>query len=141
MKKLLVPIGYCVYILAVIIVLGWFSGTRSKVKAGGGVQIQTLDTLFLFVVSLIFVAILDWSPLNLLWMFPVSWICGFLSLHFPFSILQPLGNMVGIIACIGLNRAEVAKNRRRVEKYEKLVFLEHMSVEDAKKKMEENGEL
>jgi len=133
-------VGIIVYVLGVLLVLTWVFGTRNKVRTGDGFQVQTLVTLFFAVVSLVLVPILKWSPLHLLWMFPASFICGFLSILFPFSVLQPFGNLTGMIACVGLDQVEVANNKRRRQRLVELVTQENLSVDDAKKKMEENGE-
>ena len=133
-------VGYVIYAIGIIVAFGWMMGTRHKVKSGDGVQIQTLGTLFLFLVSLIIVPILKWSPLNLLWMYPASFVLGTLSLSWPVGVLQPFGNLVGMIACFGLDQTEIANNKRRRQRIIELVSNEKLSVDGAMKKMQENGE-
>jgi hypothetical protein len=133
-------VGIIVYVVAILLVLTWILGTRDRVKYGGGWQVQTLVTLFLSVVSVVLVPILRWSALNLLWMIPASYAVGFISLIFPFSLLQPFGKLIGIIACIGLDRAEIANNRRRNERLSELMNQEKITLKEAEKKMQQDGE-
>jgi hypothetical protein len=133
-------VGIIVYVVVILLVLTWVLGTRDRIKTGGTWQVQTLVTLFLSVSSLVLVPILKWSPLNLLWMIPTSYLAGFLSMMFPFSLLQPFGRLMGMIACVGLNQAEVVNNVRRRERLLELINQEEMSPEEARKKMEQDGE-
>lgn len=136
----MVIFGYVVYGLGLIIAISWISGTRSKIGSGDSVQIQTLNTLFLFIVSLLLIPLLKWSPLNLLWMYPVSWILGVLSLAWPLAFLSPFGNLIGTIACIGLDKTMVTRNRLRRQKLLELMTTENISAQEARKKLEEKGE-
>ena len=47
---------------------------------------------------------------------------------------------MGMIACVGLNKTEVANNVRRRERLLELMNQEKISPEEAKKKMEQDGE-
>jgi len=56
----------------------------------------------LMVVSLILIRVLSLSPFHLLWMFPVSFLFGPLSVVFPFRLLWPLASFYGSLWCIGV---------------------------------------
>lgn len=133
-------VGIIVYVFMALLVLTWVLGIRNRIKTGGTWQVQTLVTLFLSVTSLVLVPILKWTPLHLLWMIPASYVVGFLSLMFPFSLLQPFGRLMGMIACVGLSQTEVANNVRKRERLLELMNQEKISPEEAKKKMEQDGE-
>ena len=108
-------IGYIVYLFGIYCVISWLYYIRTKTKSGECVIMPTVNTLMLFIVSLILVPALKISPLHIFWMFPASILLGLLSVSFPFSLITIFGNVVASIACIGLNQIEVQKNRDRVK--------------------------
>lgn len=132
-------VGYIVYGIGVILAIAWMLGIRTHTKSGQGVTISTVNTTMLFIVSLVFVTVFKLSPLHLLWMYPASFVLGMLSFAFPFSLLSIPGNIVGFIACVGLNQEEVQKNKERVQRGIELVHHEGLSVEEAKKQLKEEG--
>ena len=132
-------VGYIVYGVAIVLAIVWLVGIRTYTKSGQGVTMPTVNTTMLFIVSLVVVLVLELSPLHLLWMYPASFVLGMLSLAFPFSLLSIPGNIVAFIACIGLNQAEVQKNKVRVRRGVELVHREGLTVEEAKKRLEEEG--
>ena len=132
-------VGYIVYGIGVVLTIIWMIGIRTYTKSGQGVTMSTVNTTMLFIVSLILVPVLGISPLHLLWMYPASFLLGQLSLVFPFSVLSIPGNIVALVACIGLNQAEVQKNKERVQRGIELVHREGLTVEEAKKRLEEEG--
>lgn len=130
---------YIIYVVGVILALTWMIGIRTYTKSGQGVTMSTVNTTMLFLVSLVVVPILKLSPLHLFWMYPVSFVLGMLSLAFPFSLLSISGNIVAFIACVGLNQEEIQRNKGRIQRGVELVHREGLSVEEAKKRLEEEG--
>jgi hypothetical protein len=131
--------GYIVYGIGIILAITWMIGIRTYTKSGQGVTMSTVNTTMLFIVSLVVVPILNLTPLHLLWMYPASFILGMLSLAFPFSLLSIPGNIVAFIACAGLNQEEVQNNKDRIQRGLELVHSEGLTVEEAKKRLEEEG--
>ncbi len=132
-------VGYSVYGLAVIVAFIWMVGIRNYTISGKGVVMSTVNTTMLFFVSLLAIPIFQLSPFHLFWMYPLSFLLGMMSLASPFSILSILGKFVFSIACFGLNREEVERNTERVRRGVELVNREGLSVEEAKKRLEEEG--
>ena len=130
---------YITYGIGVILALGWLAGIRSYTLSGQNVTIQTVNTAMLFIVSLIVVIIFKLPFFHLLWMYPVSIAFGLLSMIFPFSLLSIFGNIIGFIACLGLNPDEVKKNNDRTLRGMELVRDEGLTVDEAKKRLEEEG--
>jgi hypothetical protein len=60
----------------------------------------------MFTLSLIIVLIFGFSPFHLLWMFPVGFVLGTLSLAFPLSLLSVPGRTFGAFCCIGLTQRQ-----------------------------------
>lgn len=133
-------VGYVIFGFGLLFALSFLAGIRNNTRRGLGVQRGTVNTTMLFVVSLALVPILKLSPLHLLWMFPVSFILGTLSLAFPFSLLSIPGSLIFGIACLGLNRFEVDQNRARYEKLLELMRSDNISVEQAKEKLKATGQ-
>jgi len=133
-------VGIIIYAICILLVIDWFFGVRDRVRHGGGWQVPTLVILFLSVVAVVLVPVLKWSPLHLLWMIPASYVVSILVPFFPVSLLQPFRIMMGKIACIGLNPMEVANNRRRNERVLELMDKEKITLQEAKQKMERDGE-
>ena len=133
-------IGYVVYGIGVLFAVAWLIGIRTYTNSGQGLTISTVNTTMLFIVSLALVPILQVDPLHLLWMYPLSFVLGMLSLVFPFSLLSIPGHLVGWIACIGLNQAEIAIKQERIHKLQELMITESITAEEAKAQLEENGE-
>lgn len=96
-------IANILYIFCVIFAICWGILMRNKAK-----REQATEKIFevfglLMVVSLILIPSLSLSPLHLLWMFPVSFLFGPLSLMFPFNLLLwPLASIYGSLWYIGL---------------------------------------
>ena len=98
--------GVLLWIVGALITMFWAYGIRSYVRSGQGVSQQTVNQTMMFVLSLIIVPILGFSPFHLLWMFPVSFVLGMLSLVFPFSLLSVPGRTFGTICCIGVTQRQ-----------------------------------
>jgi len=133
-------VAYIIYGIGVSFAITWLLGIRLYTKSGRGVQIQTVNTTMLFIVSLILIPLFKLSPFHLLWMYPASWLLGVLSLTFPFSFLSFFGNIVGKIICIGLNKKEIEIKKTRMEKMYELMRKENISPEEAKEKLKAAGE-
>jgi hypothetical protein len=81
-------LGYATYAVGAFIAITWIIGIRTYTLQGRPPMKQTINQTMLFVVSLVLIPVLSWSPLHLLWMFPASFILGLLSIVFPFSLLR-----------------------------------------------------
>ena len=61
----------------------------------------TLAQIATFTLATAATPLFGWSPLHLLWVLPVSFLVGFLTLIPPFSlVLRPLGWLYGRLCCI-----------------------------------------
>lgn len=93
--------GLIVFLAAAVLSVSWIIGIR-KLASTGGVTRQTVITSMLFTASTILALLSDESKVfNLLWMFPVSWLVGTLSLAFPLSLLWIPGNIYAKIVTFG----------------------------------------
>jgi hypothetical protein len=72
------------------------------------------------------------SPFHLLWLFPASFVAGFFSIAFPFSLLSIPGRFFGRLCCIGLDPGEIARNTNRQQRFEALV-MKGVPVEEAQR--------
>jgi hypothetical protein len=99
-------VSVLLWIVGAVITMFWAYGIRSYVRSGQGVSQQTVNQTMMFALSLIIVPMFDFSPFHLLWMFPVSFVLGMLSLVFPFSLLSVPGRAFGTICCIGVTQGQ-----------------------------------
>ncbi len=133
-----------IIIIAIIFIVTWIFGVRTHIKRGRGIQQQTLNTILLFIVSLLLTIFLKISPLHLLWMFPTSWILGVLSIAFPLSLLSIPGKLIRFVSCIGLDMNEMQRRRELVEeRVLKMMTLskeKDISMEEAREILIESGE-
>jgi len=102
-------IASILYVICVLFAISWGVLLRSKAKTE-----QATERIFevfglLMVVSLILIPALSLSPFHLLWMFPVSFLPGLLSLIFPFRLLWPLASLYGFLWYIGLKPGKDSK--------------------------------
>lgn len=102
-------VGALLWIIGAVLTISWAYGVRRYVRSGQGISQQTVNQTMLFALSLLVVPVFGLSPFHLLWMFPVAFILGALSLAFPFSTLSVPGRMFGAICCVGLKRAQSAE--------------------------------
>jgi hypothetical protein len=109
-------VGYIVYGVGVVLAITWIIGIRTHSNSGQGVTMPTVNSTMLFIVSLVVVVAFELSPFHLLWMYPVSFVLGMLSLAFPLSLLSIPGNILAFIACIGLDQQEIQRNKARVQR-------------------------
>ena len=129
-----------IFIVGILFSMSWMYGIRTNIKRGDGVAKGTVNITMLFIISLILVSILKISSFHLFWMFPVSMFFGFLSQTlFPFSLLSIPSNIITIISCLGLNESEVARNTAAVDRGNELVHIEGLTIEEAKKRLKEEG--
>jgi len=117
-------LGWLIWIVGLIVAVGWVYGIRDYMRRGMGITHQTVHTTMLFFVSLIVILSLQITPYHLLWLFPLSWVMGTLSLAFPFSLLSIPGRPFMGMCCIGLDWALAGgttegKAKRRMQKYAK----------------------
>jgi len=97
-------IANIIYGFCTLLAISWGILIRSKSNAE-----QATEKIFevhglLMTTSLILVPILSLSPFHLLWMFPMSFVLGFLSMFFPFRLLWPFATLYGELWYIGLKR-------------------------------------
>lgn len=90
----------------------------------------------LFAAQALAVGIFDLSPLHFLWMIPLAFVLGSMSIAFPFSLLTPLGGIYGNLCCIGLNSEVVAQNKARLDYVRELISSGHSRDEAAYMAME-----
>lgn len=132
-------LGWILWACGLLIGLSWSYGVRTYVRTGQGVQQATVNQTMLVLASVVAVPLLGFSPFHLLWLFPVTFIVGMLSLVFPFSLVSLFGRPFGQMCCVGLDRDEVERNTRRVERFRELV-MGGMSPEQAKEHIKQEEE-
>ncbi len=132
--------GYAVYVVGVFIAGSWLLGIRTYASRGALPMKQTVNSTMLFVMALVLVPNIPISPLHLFWMFPIGWLAGTLSSSFPFSVLNIPGQLFFQLACVGLDREQIARNGARLEKIQNLVAAEGITPQQAKDKLIERGE-
>ena len=133
-------VGYAVYVVGLFITGTWVMGIRTYTSRGSPPMKQTVNSTMLFVVALVVVPAASLLPLHLLWMFPLGWFAGTLSLVFPFSLLVIPGQLFFQLACLGLDREQISRNKARLEKLQMLVIDEGITTEQARDKLIEHGE-
>ncbi len=132
-------ISWILYAVASVFALSWVYGIRHNVNTGQGVTMQTVNTTFLFLVSLFIVPFLKISPFHIVWMFLASFILGAMSLIFPFSLISIFGNILASIVCIGLDKEAIAENQSKIKDLQQLMVSEGLTAEQAKEKLIEQG--
>jgi len=131
-------LGWILWAVGLCLGLSFVYGVRTYVRTGRGVQQATVNQTMLILAVVVAVPLLDFSPFHILWLLPVAYIVGMLSLAFPFSFVSLLGKPFGHICCLGLDRDEVARNTQRVERFQELV-MGGMSPEEAMEQLERKG--
>jgi hypothetical protein len=130
-------LGWILWVVGLVLGLSFAYGVRTYVRTGQGVQQATVNQTMLILAAVVAVPLLGFSPFHLLWLLPVAFIVGMLSLIFPFSLVSLVGRPFGRICCLGLDRAEVARNTERVRRFQELIA-SGMSPEEAKEQLERN---
>jgi len=120
----MIYLGWLIWLVGSIVAIGWVYGIRNYTRRGIGVSQQTVNRTMLFFVSLIVTLSFQISPYHLLWLFPLGWLLGTLSLVFPFSLLSIPGGLFGDMCFVGLDwalagRTTEGRAKRRVQKYAK----------------------
>ncbi|GAB1235462.1 hypothetical protein [Ferrigenium sp. UT5] len=118
-------VGIVLWVIVIWLAASFSWGVRQNTSTGFGVTIQTTNTAMLFTAQAIVVGAFDLNPLHFLWMIPVSFIFGSLSLIAPFSLLSPVGNLYGRLCCLGLDAEVVAQNKARLRYVRELVSTGH----------------
>lgn len=108
----------CVISFWLVVSFAW--GVRRNTKTGASVTMQTVNMAMLFFVQNLIVGIFHLNPLHFLWMIPLSFFLGILSISFPFSLLTPLGNIYAHLCCIGLDKEEIERNNERMSYFRQL---------------------
>lgn len=128
-------VGYFIYGVGILITFGWIIGIRNYTKRGTPPTYQTINQTMLFLISLILIPSLSLSPMNLLWLFPSSWLLGALSLVMPLALLSIPGRLFANLVCIGIDWENADLNRIRIEKVRELMTNEGISAEEARTKL------
>lgn len=128
-------VGWILWAGGLFLGLSWAYGVRTSVRTGQGVQQATVNQTMLMLSAVVAVPLIGFSPFHLVWLLPVAFIVGMLSLSFPFSLVTYVGKPFGRICCLGLDHDEVIHNTKRMERYRDLV-MNGMSPEEAKKQLE-----
>lgn len=119
---ILTILEWCVLGLATFIALMGFYWIRRQVYSGDGPTYGTICSNLCYLVAVVVIWFTDYSPFHLLWLFPASFVMGFLTLAPAFSlILVPLAKLYGFVATIGLDSEEVEANKARVERVRELI--------------------
>ena len=118
-------VGIILWLIVIWLAVSFSWGVRQNTWTGFGVTIQSTNMAMLFVAQAIVVGAFDLSPLHFLWMIPLAFVLGGLSLAFPFSLLSPIGNLYGRLCCLGLDADAVARNKARLEYVRELVSNGH----------------
>ena len=91
--------------VAVSLILAGVVFIRRLVAAQAGTTYTVLSTNALYVLATIGVVLGGYSPLHLLWLFPIAFFAGFLSMAPPFNgVLVPLGKAYATVCCIGVKK-------------------------------------
>lgn len=116
--------GLIVFLIAAVLSLSWVVGIR-KLAKHGGVTRQTVITSMLFSIFTIYALFADetWT-LNLLWIFPLSWLIGTLSLAYPLSLLWIPGSVYASIVTLGTRKRVGDSNSSLEVKPEDIKILE-----------------
>lgn len=118
---------------ACLFTLSWLYGIRYKMQMADRASQSTINTTFLYIVSIILVLIFSFSPLHLLWLFPLAVVLGLLSLTFPFSILSILTIPLEKLVYIGLDWNEIKTLQADVQEVVRLMKTEKMTRDEAMK--------
>lgn len=113
--------GMILWVVIVWLAASFSWGVRQNTWTGFGVTIQSTNMAMLFALQAIAVGALGISPLHFLWMIPLTFVIGMLSLAFPFSLITPIGRLYGELVCWGLDVQVVAQNKARLEYVRELV--------------------
>jgi hypothetical protein len=123
-------IGIILWVIAIWMVFSFSWGVRQNTRIGFGVTIQSKNMAMLFAVQVAVIATFNLSTLHFLWMIPLAFVLGSMSLIFPFSLLSTIGGFYGYLCCLGLDDEVVAQNKARLEYVRGLVSTGH-SLEEA----------
>ena len=115
-------IGTILWVIMTWIAISLVWHIRKMVKRGTGVMIQTANIALLLVIELGMAHLLGINSLHFLWMLPVTFIIGQMTILFPFSLISPMGNIFISVCCLGLDRQTVKQNTDRWQCYRQLVI-------------------
>ena len=132
-------LGMLIWIIGAIVSLSWSYGVRTYFRHGDPPTKMTINMTMLFTIWVLAVPLFGFSPFHLLWLFPLSYILGMLSLAFPFSLLSIPGYMYATLCCLGLDQGEVARNTERVNRLRELM-IDGLDLEQAKRRLQEEIE-
>lgn len=118
-------IGVILWIIVIWLAASFSWGVRKNVWSGFGVTMQTVNTAMLFSVQAIVVGVFGLNPLHFLWMIPLAFVLGSLSLLPPFSLLSLVGTVYARLCCIGLDRDVANRNKERLDCFRQLLAAGH----------------
>jgi hypothetical protein len=109
--------GIIVYIISVLFAVNWGILMRYKAKKEHSTEKPFEVFGLLLFVSVILIPVFSISPFHLLWMSPVAYILGFLSLVYPFKLLWPIASLYSSLWYIGLKnvKKEIIINETKKE--------------------------
>ena len=117
----LLMLGWSVFVVGTLIVFAGMWWIRKEIKAGGSVTYAVMCSNLFYCLAILGTLIIGYSPFHLLWIFPLAFLLGFLTLAFPFSeVLIPLARLYGQICCLGLDNEEIERNKARVHRVREL---------------------
>lgn len=118
----LVILGWGTFSVGALLVFAGMWWIRQEIQAGGSVTYGVIcSNVFYFSVTL-GVLIIGYSPFHLLWLFPLSFVLGFLTLVSPFSaVLIPLARIYSTLCSLGLDEVEIKRNEKRIKQIQELM--------------------
>ena len=98
-------VAWILLIGATIWTLGWAHSIRVEIRNSGSLTQQTVNIGMLMAISVLATLLLGSSPFHLLWMFPLAFVLGALSLAFVSpSSLSPAGYTVTFASLASMRR-------------------------------------
>ncbi|UCG51687.1 MAG: hypothetical protein JSW58_16130 [Candidatus Latescibacterota bacterium] len=116
-------IAVACWLVGLVLTFSWLAVVRRHVLAGHGLMMNKTNTAMLWVCALALVGIHPMlSAPHFLWMFPLGWLLGFLSVRVvPLFLLGIPGTMFGNMCCVGLDKSLIALNNAKYARYQELV--------------------
>ncbi len=124
-------LNFIIISVACLFTLSWLYGIRHKMQMANRASQSTINSTFLYIISIIIVLTFSFSPLNLLWMFPLAIVLGLFSFTFPFSLLSILSRPLEKFVYIGLDWNEIKTLQDDVQEVVRLMKMEKMTKEAA----------
>ena len=104
-------IANILWLMGVLYALVWGINIRRKAKIERRTEKIFEVHALLLAVSVVLIPVLSLSPFHLLWMFPVSFLLGLMSIFFPFNLLWPLASLYASLWYIGIKHREIDREK------------------------------